>query len=153
MEIKIKQAGIHELETLMEWRETVLREVFSIPPEEDLRELLAVNREYYKSALEAGLHTACFAYADGTIVGCGGVCYYQEMPSPDNPMGRCAYLMNIYTAPSMRGMGVGRAVATWLVQEAQRAGSGKIYLESSDQAYSLYKGMGFQDMKGYLKYS
>ena len=51
---------------------------------------------------------ACFAYVGNEIVGCGGICLYQEMPSPDNPSGGCAYLMNIYTRPEFRGQGVGK---------------------------------------------
>ncbi|MCD8341702.1 MAG: GNAT family N-acetyltransferase [Clostridiales bacterium] len=152
MKITIRKADTSDLEELMRWREVVLREVFCIPAEEPMDDLLAANRAYYRTALETGAHIACFACAEGKIVGCGGVCLYQEMPSPDNPSGKCGYLMNIYTLPAMRQRGVGRAVVQWLLQEAQRWGAGKIYLEASEQAYPLYRALGFQDMKGYLKY-
>ncbi|MCD8018402.1 MAG: GNAT family N-acetyltransferase [Clostridiales bacterium] len=117
-----------------------------------MEELLAANRNYYTTALKTGTHIACFAYVNEKIVGCGGVCFYQEMPSPDNPNGCCAYLMNIFTIPEMRKQGIGKAIIKWLVREAQEHGAEKIYLEASQKAYPLYKEMGFYDMIGYLKY-
>ncbi len=153
MEITIRKADGSDLEELLRWREVVLREVFSIPAGEDMAELLAANRAYYQTALETGEHVACFACAGEQTVGCGGVCLYREMPSPDNPGGKCGHLMNIYTVPAMRRQGVGKEVVQWLVQEAKGRGAEKIYLEASEQAYPLYRSLGFQDMKGYLKYN
>lgn len=153
MEITIRKANSSDLEELVRWREVVLREVFSIPVGEDMTALLAANRTYYQTALETGEHIACFACAGEKIVGCGGVCLYREMPSPDNPSGRCGYLMNIYTLPDLRQQGVGKKIVQWLVQEAKDRGAEKIYLEASEQAYSLYRSLGFQDMTEYLKFS
>ncbi|MCD8383031.1 MAG: GNAT family N-acetyltransferase [Clostridiales bacterium] len=152
MEVTIRRADSSDLEELMRWREVVLREVFSIPAGEPMDDLLAANRAYYRAALETGAHIACFACAEGRIIGCGGVCLYQEMPSPDNPSGKCGYLMNIFTLPRLRQRGVGRAVVQWLMQEAKRWGADKLYLEASEQAYPLYRTLGFCDMTGYLKY-
>ena len=35
------------------------------------------------------------------IIGCGGICYQSELPSPENLSGINGYLMNIYTLPEM----------------------------------------------------
>lgn len=156
MEIRIKRADVTDLDELMRWREVVLREVFSIPKEKNMDDLLTANREYYHTALKREEHIACFAYtdeySDTEPVGCGSICLYQEMPSPDNPTGKCAYLMNIYTIPAVRQHGVGKAVVEWLVQEAKRRDAGKIYLESSEKAKPLYKELGFYDIEGYYIY-
>lgn len=153
MGIKIRKAGIDDLDLLMKWRMTVLHEVFSIPPHEPMKALEYENRNYYQTALKTGEHTACFAYADEKIIGCGGVCFHREMPSPDNPNGGCAYLMNIYTVPEYRNCGAGKIIVTWLIQRASESGINKIYLEASEMAHEFYKKIGFQDMNGYMKYS
>ena len=147
----ISAAGPADLEDLMTWREEVLREVFSIPESEPMDELLAANRAYYRAALADGSHIACFARIGGEIVGCGGACLQREMPSPDNPGGICAYLMNIYTRPQFRGQGVGRETVCWLIDRAKAAGAGKIYLEASENGRALYSKIGFSDMDGYMK--
>lgn len=153
MKITVEAAGLTELNTLLQWRETVLREVFSVPDEDDMTTLMEENRQYYTHALECGTLNTCFAYVDGEIAGCGGVCFSLEMPSPDNPNGKCAYLMNVYAVPEYRGNGVGRAVVRWLVDEAEKKGASKIYLETSECAHSLYQSMGFEELNGYMKYN
>ncbi len=146
MEIRIRKAELAELDLLMQWRMEVLHEVFP-PSEYSFPEgLEEENRTYYEWALPAGQHIACFACADGEIVGCGGLCLYREMPSPDNPDGQCAYLMNIYCVPSCRKQGVGETIIRWLTDQAKERGIYKIYLETSDHARPLYERLGFVDM-------
>ena len=150
METVIRQADINDLETLMSWRMEVLREVFGIPSELDMRELEQANRSYYQTMLKNEGHIACFA-CQGDIIGCGSICIYQEMPSPDNPTGMCAYLMNIFTLPQFRGQGVGELIVRWRLSQAMRRGITKIYLETSDSGRKLYQKIGFTSMTDYLK--
>jgi len=153
MEVEIIKAGLEDLPLLMEWRMRVLREVFSIPEDADTARLERANRQYYERHLREDSHTACFARVKGTgtIIGCGGICYQAEMPSPDNRSGSCGYLMNVYTLPEYRKSGVGREVVKYLVQDAKCRGVEKIYLESSDPGRRLYQELGFSDMQGYMK--
>lgn len=123
-----------------------LREVFSLPSGEDTHDLEECNRAYYARELAVGGHIACFAELDGEVVGCGGACLYSEMPSPDNPTGKCAYLMNIYTRPQAQHRGVGGRVVDWLVAQARGWGAGKIYLETSASGRRLYEQKGFVDL-------
>lgn len=106
---------------------------------------------YYQRAIPAGEHIACFAHVGEEMVGCGGICFYREMPSPDNPSGYCAYLMNIYTRPSFRGHGIGRAVVAWLIRQARQREITKIYFETSENGRPLYEKMGFSNMNGYMR--
>ncbi len=146
MDLKIRNATMEDLDLLVAWRMEVLSDVFPeadyvIPP--DLEEK---NRAYYEAALPAGRHIACFASLNGEIIGCGGLCLEEEMPSPDNPGGHCAYLMNIYCRPPYRKQGVGSAIVTHLVDEAKARSITKIYLETSPEGRRLYQGNGFVPM-------
>lgn len=153
MKIEIRQADLTDIELLMKWRIEVLHEVFSIPEDQPMKELEQENRCYYQEAILAGSHIACFAYIGTEIVGCGGMCLYREMPSPDNPSGQCAYLMNIYTIPKFRGNDVGKTVVKWLVSQAIKHKITKIYLETSDAGRTLYQKIGFVDMHDMMKLS
>lgn len=150
MNFKIRKAELTDLELLMKWRMEVLQEVFSIPANQSLTKLEQENRRYYQNALPNGEHIACFAYSAGEIVGCGGICFYREMPSPDNQTGGCAYLMNIYTRAEFRGHGIGKSIVNWLVKQAKDREITKIYLETSESGRPLYQEMGFCDMYGYM---
>lgn len=152
MGVRIRQATIQDIDLLMQWRMEVLREVFSIPSEQPIRALEEENRRYYQSELPTGGHIACFAYTGEELAGCGGMCLYREMPSPDNPNGKCAYLMNIYTKPQFRRHGIGDAIVRWLIVQARNRRISKIYLETSEDGRPLYREIGFQDIIGYMKF-
>ena len=149
--IEIEEAGVERVDELVAWRMAVLREVFSLGEDSDVATLEAANRAYYEREIPKGGHIACFALLDGEVVGCGGVCLQREMPSPDNPNGRCAYLMNIYTRPAARGRDVGTAIVNWLVGRAEKMGAGKVYLETSKAGRRLYEKAGFADLPGMMK--
>lgn len=149
--IEIVKAGIEDLELLMSWRMEVLHAVFELSADYDLSALEEQNRRYYVENLQSGSHVACLAKRNGEIVGCGGVCFQSEMPSPDNPSGKCAYLMNIYTRPAFRKEGVGEAVVEWLIAQARKIGAQKIYLEATEVGAKLYSKLGFVRMDGMMK--
>lgn len=149
--IEVRRVGVGDIDLLMEWRMEVLHEVFSIPDGMPTGDLEESNRRYYADQLADGGHVACLAYLDGEAVGCGGMCIQREMPSPDNPGGMCAYLMNIYARPENRRHGVGEAVVRWLVDTAEDMGIGKIYLETSVAGRPLYETMGFTDMPDMMR--
>ena len=153
MSVSVKKASLAELDTLMEWRMRVLAEVFPTEEGEDRSAICKNNAAYYRRHLADGTHTACFAVENetGAIVGCGGICYQSEMPSPDNPTGTNGYLMNIYALPELRGEGIGRQIVEFLIDDAKSRGTEKIYLESSSMAKRLYHEIGFSDMIDYMK--
>lgn len=152
MGVTIRKAGLADLGLLMEWRMRVLAEVFADSEDVDWGALRGSNEAYYRRHLADGSHTALFATDDtGAILGCGGICYQAEMPSPDNPSGTCGYLMNVFAAPEARGRGVGHAIVQALVADARGRGTGKVYLESSEMARGLYQSMGFAPMRDYYK--
>lgn len=151
MDIRVKAASLADMELLVRWRMEVLHEVFGVPLDQPMEELEQENRRYYQAELPSGGHVACFACEGEEIVGCGGVCIYREMPSPDNPSGKCAYLMNIYTRPCFRGKGVGEKIVRWLVGQAKGQGITKIYLEASESGRALYRKLGFSEMGDYMK--
>ena len=151
MGIVIRKATLEDMELLVEWRMEVLHEVFSIPQNQSTKALEKENRCYYQKALQTGEHIACFACLDDKVIGCGGICSYREMPSPDNLTGKCAYLMNIYTRPQFRRQGVGQAIIKWLVKQAVQLDISKIYLETSKAGERLYIKTGFVPMQGMMK--
>lgn len=155
MNAEIRRLSASDLELLLSLRMEVLGTVFAEEKKELDRAAWAAlreeNRRYYLAAIDAGEHIACAAYAGGEIAGCGGVCLYREMPSPDNRSGKCAYLMNIYTRAPYRGKGVAKAVCAWLIDQAKTQGAEKIYLETSEGGKRLYRALGFHEMKDYMK--
>ena len=139
---------IDDIGRLMLWRKEVIEHVFGLTPDGSL---LEANRQYYRRHIPDGSHIAFVARYDGSDAGCGSLCLSEELPSPDNPGGRCAYLMNIYVRERYRGRGIGHAVVKRLVEEARKLGCGKIYLETTCEGRSLYESVGFHDLPDMMK--
>lgn len=135
---------------LMDWRREVIMAVFGVEPG---RELMEANRRYYERHLAEGTHLAFIASEDGADCGCGAVCVTEEMPSPDNLTGRCAYLMNIYVRGPFRNNGVAHAIVRRLIEEARRLDCDKISLETTPDGRPVYLSLGFRDMPDQMKYS
>lgn len=148
MKVSIKE--VTAIPTLMRWRREVMENVFGIIPS---GRLLVANRQYYRRNIAEGRHIAIVAEIDGIGVGCGAICLSEELPSPDNPSGKCAYLMNIYVREEHRGHGVGHVMVRWLVDKAKDLGCDKIYLETTDCARPLYNSIGFENLPGMMKYA
>ena len=145
-DIEIKR--LWSIDTLMVWRAEVIRSVFDVEPSDTL---LEQNRDYYKAHVPSGRHMAFVATMGDVDAGCGGVCFTDELPSPDNPTGLCAYLMNIYVRPEYRNRGVAHAIVKRLVEEARQRNCDKIYLEATDQGKAIYRSLGFKDMPDMMK--
>ncbi len=145
----IKLIEITNIDELMRWRQEVIEHVFG---EEADEALLSANREYYDRHIADGSHLAFVAECDGEECGCGAVCFTDELPSPDNTSGRCAYLMNIYVRESHRNHGIAHSIVSHLIEEAKRRRCGKIYLETTEDGKPVYSSLGFKDMPDMMKY-
>ncbi len=140
---------VKDLTTLMDWRKEVIRNVFGVEQEE---KLIDANHHYYSQHIADGGHLAFIAEEDGVECGCGSLCLTEELPSPDNPSGRCAYLMNIYVREPFRNNGVAHQMVRHLIEEAKRRECGKIYLETTEDGKPVYSSLGFRDMPDMMKY-
>ena len=139
---------VTSINRLMEWRVEVIRSVFGVEPPP---RLIDANRDYYMRQVSCGDHFAIEARVRGEAVGCGAICLSRELPSPDNPDGLCAYVMNIYVRPRWRSSGIATAIVSRLIEEARSLGCDKIYLESTVGARPLYQHLGFIDLPGMMK--
>ncbi len=140
---------IKDISTLMGWRAEVIEHVFGQKADETL---LLANRRFYEKHIADGTHYALVAEFDGEECGCGAVCFTEELPSPDNPSGQCAYLMNIYVRAPFRKHGLAHKIVSRLIEEAKHRGCGKIYLETTDDGRPVYQSLGFRDLPDIMKY-
>ena len=139
---------LEDIEELLKWRREVISNVFG---EEASEELMKRNEDYYRRRVADGTHLAFIAISEGREAGCGAVCLTEELPSPDNPSGKCAYLMNIYVRNAFREKGIAHAMVRHLIREAKDRDCGKIYLETTDAGRPVYASLGFHDLPDMMK--
>lgn len=143
--IRIRQ--ISDISELLSWRREVIENVFGLTPSDALMQR---NESYYRRHVADGSHLAFVAYETEDL-GCGSICLTEELPSPDNPSGRCAYLMNIYVREKYRDHGAGHFIVRHLIDEAKKRDCGKIYLETTPEGRPVYESLGFHDLPDMMK--
>lgn len=150
-----RKAGIADLEILMETRMEVLRAVFGVGEGEDMSGVADASRAYYKSSLAAAQHVAYLVFDRQTdkevFAGAGGVCFYQVMPTCENPTGEKACVMNMYTRPEYRKQGIAGHTLELLIEEAKERGIVDISLDASDMGRPVYERHGFAQMTDMMK--
>lgn len=106
MNLTYKKATIEDIDLLTETRIEVLRAANKLSSDTNMDEVKRQSYNYYKKALCDGTHIAYLVFDESRFIGAGGVSFYQVMPTYHNPSGRKAYIMNMYTNPEYRRMGI-----------------------------------------------
>ena len=150
MEFVYKKAEIKDMELLLETRIEVLRAANKLDDTVDMEAVRNYSRCYYQRALEDGSHVAILVFHEKEFVGAGGISFYEVMPTYDNPTGKKAYVMNMYTRPAYRRMGAAYQTLDLLVLEARQRGISFISLEASEMGRLLYEKYGFVKMEDEL---
>jgi GNAT superfamily N-acetyltransferase len=143
--VLIRPAGRADLATLLEFRLAMMAELFPI----ETRPLETQDMHDASGAwIDAHLgrdFAAWIADLDGVAVATAGVIWFEHPPGPMNPIGREAYLLNVYTRPEARRLGLARKLVQRIVEEARVAGVRRIWLRASEAGRPLYSELGFRE--------
>ena len=151
-EFQYKKATIADIDELVRTRIIVLRAANKMSDDVDMSTVEKESYAYYKRALETAEHIAYLVYDNGTFIGAGGVSFYQVMPTYHNPTGKKAYIMNMYTKPDHRRMGIATRTLELLIQDAKQHGITSVSLEATDIGRKLYESYGFVSMTSEMEF-
>ena len=145
--ITYRRATAHDSAILTELRLLLLHEVRGKDDDQTTAQLRQNILEYYPSAIVAGAYVGFIAYANGEVAGTGGMAIRQQPPSYKYTNGKLAYIMNMYTLPQYRGLGIGTAILEKLLDTAAETDIQKIELHASPDGEPLYRRLGFTESK------
>ncbi len=102
-------------------------------------------RSYFERTIPSGEFFAYLAIRKEEVVGVGGIAVY-ELPPIDAPRPRKrGCVLNMYTIPAARRMGIAGRIVDLLVAEARNLGLSHIHLRATDQGIGLYRQAGFSE--------
>jgi GNAT superfamily N-acetyltransferase len=143
--ISIRQATQSDVGTLLEFRLAMMVELFEERdgPRVEMAALREPNERWLGDHFGRDF-SAWIADLDGHPAASAALMWYPHPPSPKNPLGLEAYILNVYTVPGARRMGLAKALIQRLVEEAQAVGVRRIWLRASEVGRPLYEGLGFR---------
>ena len=140
--MQIKKTDAHDIDTLMDIRFEMLREVNGLEDGTAFdKTLVDCSRDYFLN----GDHTTVLAMDGDKIAGCATLSYITILPTFSHPTGKRAHLMNVYTRKGFRRQGVARLMVQFLIDEAKSLGATEISLDATAMGHPLYRNLGFTE--------
>lgn len=141
----------------------LLEETGGALPPAQRQALLEANQAFFQRHLgspawqswvaEFGPELAPAAAGPGSpaIGAIGTLAFFERPPYPGNPLGRDAYLLNMFTSPAYRGKGAARAIVQAVIGEARRRGVRKLILHATEAGRPIYAEAGFGPSMAYME--
>ncbi|GGP16921.1 GNAT family N-acetyltransferase [Oceanobacillus neutriphilus] len=142
MDWSIRKASLSDADAITELRIELLTAAGDVN-EGNKAKVYHANQSYFKEKLSKGVFSAWLAEVEGAIIAISGLVFFERPPQGENINGVEAYIMNMYTKPEYRGLGIARKLLEECISHCKQTDVGRIWLHASDNGYHLYKKMGF----------
>ncbi len=143
--IKIHRVGVEEIPVLVEYRLAYLAELQGKQDETDQDRLKHEFEIVFKKLMNEDRFIALYAELEGKILSFGGM-VIKEIPGDFT---KSSYfegdILNMYTVPEARRMGISSMILEQLIIEAKHLGISKLALHTSKDGEILYRKFGFAE--------
>ena len=147
--IQIRWATVNDIEKLIAVRLDYLAAAGAMDIDSTAK-LIANMRVYFYKHLSAGDFLGALAEdGDGRLVASAFLMITELPPGLSFPNGMASMLMNVFTYPDFRGLGLATALVHFIVSEASARHLDVIDLLTTNDAMPIYKRIGFADV-GYF---
>ena len=139
------KATIEDIGVLTDLRIAYLNEDLGVISNENLELMQVSLPSYYEKHLNKDL-MAYVARDEMDIVSCAFLLIVEKPMSPSFITGKTGTVLNVYTKPDYRKKGYAKKLITTMLEDAKAEGLSIIELKATEDGYSLYKFVGFEDV-------
>lgn len=143
--ITFRRATVDDTEILTEFRVRFLRETLGAGDEDDTGLLEEELREYFAKTIPAGGFVAWLAEYEGEIIATSGMVLWQKPGRYTSLSGKTGYILNMYTVPEARGLGIAGRLLNELIGEAKSLGVKRLHLRATEDGMGIYRRAGFAE--------
>jgi len=142
--IVYRRARINDVHDLVDYRVRFLNELYKHAEDGKTEILRKSLLEYFTKAIPSNDFIGWVAEYDGKIIGTSGMVVWQ-IPAKYGGVesGKLGYLLNFYTVPEARRMGIGTRLLNELIKEAKSLGLKDLRLHASRYGINIYRKAGF----------
>ncbi len=140
--IKFRRATINDIGALTKLRIQFLDEIF--PQNETTKKLVDNLTKYFSFSIPKGDCICRLAEYKNIIVATASMVVWHIPPKFDNETGKLGYILNMFTIPSFRKLGICSKLLEELFKEAKILEVKVVHLHASPDGINLYRKMGFE---------
>ena len=138
-----EKATIKDINGLTDLRLAYLQEDLGVITDKELIQESLPG--YYEKHLNKDL-MVYVARDDEDIVACAFLLIVEKPMSPSFITGKTGTVLNVYTKPEYRNKGYAKKLMTMMLEDATAQDVSIIELKATEDGYSLYKSVGFEDV-------
>lgn len=138
-----EKATIKDINMLTDLRLAYLQEDLGVITDKELIQESLPG--YYEKHLNKDL-MVYVARDDEDIVACAFLLIVEKPMSPSFITGKTGTVLNVYTKPEYRNKGYAKKLMTMMLEDATAQDVSIIELKATEDGYSLYKSVGFEDV-------
>jgi ribosomal protein S18 acetylase RimI-like enzyme len=144
--IRYRRATEGDVETLVDYRMRFLDALFKHEANSETEILRKSLKHYFSKAVPSGNLIAWLAEYEGKTLGTGCMVIW-EIPGRYGGIenGRLGYILNMYTVPEARKMGICTRLLGELMNEAKSMGVKYLHLHASEDGINIYRKAGFTE--------
>ncbi len=144
MTYQIRLATIEDAISMARLRVELLQDTGELQASIDIQAFADLSAQYFIDAITDGSYIGWVAESEGQVVGIGGANVFRRLPYPANPAGEEWYLLNMYTLPTYRGLGIGSAITRAAIAHAKALGVRRVWLDATEEGRPVYEKAGFR---------
>jgi GNAT superfamily N-acetyltransferase len=141
--ISLRRASMTDIETMVEYRITFLKEAQGIPSPELESFLRQSLRRYFNRSLKDDSFVSWIAEYENKYIGFSGMVIREQPGNFEVPNGKTGYILNMFTVKEYRKNGIGSLLFQKLIDEAKQKELDKIELHATNDGESIYRQFGF----------
>jgi GNAT superfamily N-acetyltransferase len=142
-QLRIREATIADLDTILHHRWSMFQDM-GCRDQAALRAMQSTSMPFFAQRLSTGAYHGWLVEEDsGRVVAGGGVLIFEYHSSPFDPLPRRPMIVNLYTDPAYRRIGIAGALLEVMIKWCREEGFGSVMLHASDQGRPLYQRLGF----------
>lgn len=139
------KATIKDIGVLTDLRIAYLQEDLGVISDKDLEVIQGSLPIYYEKHINKDF-IAYVAKDNEDIVSCAFLLIVEKPISPSFITGKTGTVLNVYTKPEYRKKGCAKKLMTMMLEDARAEDVSVIELKATEDGYSLYKSVGFEDV-------
>lgn len=142
-DIIFRRAKLKDIKELVNLRMEFLTSTFKVPKKEELIEIKVQIQKYLGDTISTNKFVSWVAEHDGKIIATSALTIWESLSSFSIKTGLRGRILNMYTIPEARNMGIGSKLFDKLIKDGKKLGVSGFSLDATKDGINIYKKKGF----------